>query len=119
MSRPREGAQHFGMHWCSLRRKQVWKRVVTMVAAMPSQAYRSNLGGLGARPQPRCRSVQQGAIARGSRGAQQDQHQTVRRVSLLHVHLLSARVGDVIKTYRRQNGEDFERERNERARRTL
>jgi hypothetical protein len=30
-----------------------------------------------------------------------------------HVHLLSARVGIVMKTYRRANGENFEQERNE------
>lgn len=41
-------------------------------------------------------------------------HLTVRRIGL-HVHLLRARFGIVIETYWRPNGEDFERERNERA----
>jgi len=50
----------------------------------------------------------------GGVGAQ-IQHQTVGRVDV-HVHLLSARVGIDMKTYRRLNGESFEPERNERAR---
>jgi hypothetical protein len=51
-------------------------------------------------------SAQQSAMIRGGVGAQL-RHLTVRRVDL-HVHLLSARVGIVMKTYWRPNGECFE-----------
>jgi hypothetical protein len=45
MSRPREGAQHFGVHWCSLRRKQVLTGVVTMAAATPRERPERYRGG--------------------------------------------------------------------------
>jgi hypothetical protein len=53
----------------------------------------------------------------GSGGAQHG-HLTVRRMGI-HVHLLSARVGAVMKTYLYENGETFERERNEPAPRSI
>jgi hypothetical protein len=70
-------------------------------------------GAMGARLGARCGSAQQSAVTRGTSGAQ---HRlvTVRRVDL-HVHLLSARVGFIMKTYRHENGECFERKRNESA----
>jgi len=58
-------------------------------------------------------SAQQSAMIRGGVGAQ-IRHLMVSRVDV-HVHLLSARVGVVMKTYWRLNGESFKLERNERA----
>jgi hypothetical protein len=46
MSRPCEGAQHFGVHWCSLRTKQVLTGVVTMAAATRRQRPETYWGGL-------------------------------------------------------------------------
>jgi hypothetical protein len=86
-------------------------------AAAPSAPKSVKRRPYGARPCARCWSARQSAITRGGAGAQH-RHLTVRRTDL-HVHLLSARVGVVIKTYRRHNGERFEEKRNERAPRSV
>lgn len=68
---------------------------------------------VGERPRARCRSAQQSGDVR-SGGGTLHRLLTVRQVNL-HVHLLIARFGSIMKTYRHRNGERFERERNDRA----
>ena len=111
-----EGPQQIGVHPLLLGTEdEVLTEGVTNGRGDRAPVTREVRGGaVGARLRARCWLAQQSARIRSGSSGALHQHLMVRQMDL-HVHLLSARVGSVMKTYSRQIGELFERERNDRA----
>ena len=99
-------------------RKEVLTRDVTWGRGASTPAARRRERRHRRSPGARCWLAQQSAMIRCGSGGAQHGHLTVRRMGI-HVHLLSARVGAAMKTYLYENGETFERERNEPAPRSI